>query len=497
MATLIPFTLPLAPRLPTIEGNVDYREFEHQLQRIDLLLAASNVETQFIALSLDRWQAEQPAGAPDMTPKQQAKFQAHSRCALRCNILRTLLQLGYRKLAVRLADSPLLQWFAGLGQVDQVTVPSKSTLHRYETWLPEAQMRPLIEQLLRAGRDQAPALQLEVPLDLDTVFLDCTCVQADIHFPVDWVLLRDATRTLMQAVHLIREQGLKHRMADPAGFITRMNRWCIEMTHTARRPDSKKQRKHVLREMKQLTRVVRAHAQRYRDLLDQQWEQTDWTRPQTDQVLRRLDNVLDQLPAAVKQAHERIIGERQVKNEDKILSLYEPDVQVVVRHKAGADVEFGNDLLLAESVQGLIVDWELFGEDVPADARLLKPCVQRIEAGLHQKLQGLGTDRGFDSAANRRWLGQQNIFNGMCPRSPENLGARMSEPEFAAAQTRRSQTEGRIGIFKNNFLGRPLRAKGFAHRALAVSWGVLTHNLWVMARLPEAESARPAARRAA
>ena len=128
----------------------------------------------------------------------------------------------------------------------------------------------------------------------------------------------------------------------------------------------------------------------------------------------------------------------------------------MVRHKAGADVEFGNNLLLAESVQGLLVGWQLFGEAVPADASLVKPCVQRLEAGLQQKLPGLGTDRGFDSAANRQWLGQKKIFNGMCPRAPENLGTRMSEPDFAAAQQRRSQTEGRIGIFKNNFLGRPL-----------------------------------------
>jgi hypothetical protein len=497
MATLIPFTPPLPPRLPTIEGNVDYREFEHQLQRIDLLLDLSGIETHFIELSLDCWESQRPAGAPEPSAKQQAKFQAHSRCALRCNILRTLLQLGFRKLAVRLADSPLLQWFVGIGQIDKVTVPSKSTLQRYETWLPDAQMRPLIEQLLRAGRDQAPALKLEAPLDLDTVFLDCTCLKADIHFPVDWVLLRDATRTLMQAVQLIREQGLKHRMGQPASFITRMNRWCLEMTHAAHKADSKKQRKRVLRHMKQLTRVVRAHAQRYRDLLDQQWEQTAWTRPQAEQVLRRLDNVLSQLPDAVAQAHERIIGERQVKNEDKILSLYEPDVQVVVRHKAGAPVEFGNDLLLAESVQGLIVDWQLFAPEVPADASLVKPCVQRTEAGLQHKLRGLGTDRGFDSAANRQWLGQKKIFNGMCPRAPENLAARMREPDFAAAQRRRSQTEGRIGIFKNNFLGRPLRVKGFAHRALAVSWGVLTHNLWVMARLPEVAEESPAARRAA
>lgn len=497
MSNLIPFTQPLPPRLPTIEGNADYREFQRQLQRIDFLLRASHVETQFITLSVARWLAQKPAPDSVINPKQQVRFQAHSRCALRCNILRTLLQLGYRKLAVRLADSPLLQWFCGLSRMDKITVPSKSALHRYETWLPEDQMRPLIQQLLREGRDQAPALRLDEPLDLEAAFLDCTCVKAHIHFPVDWVLLRDATRTLMQATHLIREQGLKHRMAEPAQFVKRMNQLCIKMTHAARRPDSKKQRKKVLREMKRLTQVVRAHAQRYRGLLDQQWEQTDWSRPQAEQVLRRLDNVLTQLPAALHQAHERIIGERRVQNPDKILSLYEPDVQVVVRHKAGADVEFGHDLLLAESVQGLILDWELFADRVPADPSLIKPCVQRIEKGLKQKLHGLGSDRGFDSAANRQWLGQKKIFNGMCPRSPENLGARMTEPRFAAVQKRRSQTEGRIGIFKNNFLGRPLRAQGFAHRALAVAWGVLTHDLWVMARLPEAESASQELPRAA
>jgi hypothetical protein len=28
-----------------------------------------------------------------------------------------------------------------------------------------------------------------------------------------------------------------------------------------------------------------------------------------------------------------------------------------------------------------------------------------------------------------------------------------------------------------------MRAKGFAHRESALAWGVLTHNLWMLARL--------------
>ena len=57
------------------------------------------------------------------------------------------------------------------------------------------------------------------------------------------------------------------------------------------------------------------------------------------------------------------------------------------------------------------------------------------------------------------------------------------EEEFVALQTRRSQTEAWIGIFKNVFVGRPLRAKGFENRKRAVAWAVLAYNLWVLSRM--------------
>jgi len=61
---------------------------------------------------------------------------------------------------------------------------------------------------------------------------------------------------------------------------------------------------------------------------------------------------------------------------------------------------------------------------------------------------------------------------------------------FHEGLKRRAATEGRIGIFKNVFLGRRLLAKGFEHRQLATGWAVLTHNLWVVARMAEAEKKR-------
>jgi hypothetical protein len=72
----------------------------------------------------------------------------------------------------------------------------------------------------------------------------------------------------------------------------------------------------------------------------------------------------------------------------------------------------------------------------------------------------------------------------------------MKEQKFARLQRRRAQTEARIGILKQGFLGRPMRAKGFDHQELALAWGVLTHNLWMLARMRQVKK-NPLLRRAA
>jgi hypothetical protein len=203
-----------------------------------------------------------------------------------------------------------------------------------------------------------------------------------------------------------------------------------------------------------------------------------------------MDQVLEQLPKARKQARQRILCGQLTDNKEKILSLYEGEVRVLVRKKAGAEVEFGNTLLLGENPQGLILDWELFRETAPADSRLLRRSVQRMRAVFGPVLKEVGADRGFDSQANQQTLDEEDIYNGVCPRSPQQLKERGRSWKFKKLQRRRGQTEGRVAILKNVFVGQPMRSKGFEHRELTVSWAVLTHNLWVIARMSLAERAR-------
>jgi hypothetical protein len=478
-AVIIPFELPLSPVLQTIEGNVDYRTFRDQLLQINETLVLSGLENHFIQADLERWLG----GQKRVSAKAQQTRQFHSRRALRCNIARIVLREDYRGFATRLADSPLLQFFCGISEVDRVKVPAKSALQRYGTWWTEAETRELTCQLLQLGAQQPEKVCLPEPVDLERCWIDTTCIEANIHYPVDWVLLRDATRTLMKAVQLIRNQGLKQRMEAPEIFITRMNGLCIQMTHTSAKQESQRHRKTTLRKMDKLVGTVAAHARRYRQLLEEDWSKTQWTRPQAGQVLQRIDQVLEQLPRARKQARERILSGRLTENKDKILSLYDQDLNVIVRKKAGAEVEFGNTLLLGENSQGLIVDWEFFKETAPADVRLLQKSVERMRTVFGPVLKELGADRGFDSAANQQILAELDIYNGVCPRSPQELKKRIRSWKFNRLQKRRSQTEGRVAILKTVFVGQPMRSKGFTNRASTVTWAVLTHNLWVMARI--------------
>ena len=497
LPALVPEQEYLQPAVPTVLGPIEYREWRRQLERIDGILRPSGTEQTFQRLSLVRWNQEEASEAAkekravrQMQPGEQAEYQKLCTQALRCNIARTLLGEPFRKFSTHLAESPLLQWFCQIGRLDDIRVPGKSALQRYSVWLPEEQMREVAASLLTAASEPAgePGQQgigLEEPLDLETYFLDSTCVKLHMHFPVDWVLLQDAARTLMKATMLIRKRGLKARMEEPAEFLKRMNRLSIQMTHARRAKQSKRMRKAALREMKKLSKIIAAHAGRHRDVLVERWKETDLKEGEMKQIQNRIEGVLEKLPAAIRQAHERIIGERQVKSSDKILSLYEEQAAVYVRGKAGAEVEFGRQLLLGESQSGVITDWELVLGNVKADTQMLDRSLDRLAQHSPVMPNRVCGDRGFDSKANRASVEKREMYNGICPKASSELCETMKDAEFAGLQRRRSQTEARIAIFKNCFLGAPLLSKGYKNQTMEVAWSVLAHNLWVLARLPQ------------
>ncbi len=490
----VAYQFPLRPVLPCIYGPQEYREERDLYERIDGILHSAGLEDEYVSAAF----AGSGRDWSKATAKAINQFALYASIGLRCAIARSLTGLSLRGLTTRAADSTTLAWFLGTADIGRVKSPSKSTVHRLGEQVSEATLRRINQRLIAAAiapvriteEGVSQPAGLEISAAFEGIWFDATCLKALIHMPTDWVLFRDAVRTLMKATVLIRRAGLKVRMPqEPLDFLSDMNALCMQMAAQRRRPESKSKRKATLRLMKKLVAKVTGHARTHRELLSERRADTTVSEKQAAQIIRRIDNILTQLPAAIRQAHERIIGERPVPNGDKILSFYDPDVDVIVRGKAGAEVEFGSKLWLGELASGLIADYALLQEN-EADTALLAPAIERLKAQpeLVSGIKAAYGDRGLHSAANEELLKSAGIKSGLCPRQPQILAERLhNEPELRTGLKRRGATETRIAIFKNVFCQGQLREKDHPRRALAVGRAVLAHNLYVLAKLQAAQ----------
>jgi len=304
MSKIVAIQEHLRPALQPVFGCKDYEDEKRLLERVDLILRHSGVDRMFLELSQEQFEANaaklEAAGEQVQTgAKAIERYLTHSSRALRCTVLKNLVGGSYREISKVLAMSPLYRWFCGLEEFALIRVPGKSTLRDYAHWLPAQQMEKILATLTRAVCDEEHAREigLESELDLSVAWVDTTCLKACIHFPTDWVLLRDAVRTLVKCILTIRRHGLKRRIPEPEDFLRQINALSMGMSAAARRkPGSKRKRKRVLRAIKGLSKLVEEHGQRYRDALDKHWNQSDLTHKEAEVILRRMDNVLIQLP---------------------------------------------------------------------------------------------------------------------------------------------------------------------------------------------------------
>lgn len=480
----------LSYSLPEIFNHKDYSEYRSLLERMDEILKQSKLDLHFADYYVNRMieQCARDGNKKKLTGKQINQLIEYAVRAYRCTMIGILIGKSYRELSILIAESLLLQQFCTIARIDgKIKVPTKSTLQRFSQLFDEEFIRGQIHLLNHYSSQAANPLGFRDPFEIEDIFVDATCLKARIHFPVDWILMKDCMLTIIKAILVIRKHGLKHRIKTPEIFISEMNALCMSMTSLAQDRQSKKKRKAVFRKLKKMAGIIRAHGRRYADLLmDNREEKTNLSEAEANCVLERLEKMIEILPEAVDQANSRIISGKLVENEDKLLSVYHEDVNVIKRGKAGGQVEFGNTLFIAEQKDGIIIDWQLYQTDIK-EPQATKESVIRMTEELELEIASLTGDRGCQSIRNDKLLAEKKIYNGLCPRNPLEFAERILEEKFRKLQKRRAQTEGRIGILKNVILDGSLYEKEFEGKRLKVGWAVLVHNLWCLARLPAEE----------
>ena len=378
---------------------------------------------------------------------------------LRCAVLKQYRQLSYEELAFHLEDSASFRAFARL---PLSLCPKKSVLQktisriRAETW----------EQINRTLLIDAKHERIERGT---VVRIDSTVCEALMHAPSDSSLLWDGVRVLTRL--------LKESVTLPGGAAVlwrNHQRLAKKRALAIRYSRGKDKKARLYKDLIDATEATMASVRQVEQQLDISIEGTAWRR-EVDHYLPLIERVIDQ-------ARRRVFAGETVPSSEKLVSLFEPHADIIV--KSRRDVQYGHKLNLATGKSGMILD--LVVEDGnPADAARFVPMLERHVAFYNEAPRQSAADGGYASVANLKQakaIGVSDVaFHKKCGLKTEDMTK--SKWVYRKLRNFRAGIEAGISCLKRAYGLTRCTWRGIDHFKAYVWSSVVANNLAIFARL--------------
>ena len=395
----------------------------------------------------------------DLKPTGRQGLSAES--VLRCALLKQHRQLTYEELAFHLEDSASFRAFARL---PPAWVPKKSVLQKTISAITAATW----EGINRVQLESAGQKKLERG---DVIRLDSTVTAALMHEPSDNSLLWDAVRVmsrmLKRAENLLRPGKMtwcdRRRAAKRRAYAIQFTRGRVqrvpqyrELIKIAREMLAYLDRAAVRLELTPglMAEVWRAGAAHYRQLIEK----------------------------IIRQTERRVLHGEAVPAQDKIVSLFEPHADIIV--KGGRQIQYGHKLNLVTGKSGLILDLIVEAGN-PADSERFLPLLERHIAFYGRAPRQAAADGGYASPGN---LAQAKAKGVSDMAFHKKAGLRVEDMVrsrwvYRRLRNFRAGIEAGISCLKRAYgLGR-CTWRGLGHFQAYVWSSVVAYNLGVLAPL--------------
>jgi IS5 family transposase len=193
---------------------------------------------------------------------------------------------------------------------------------------------------------------------------------------------------------------------------------------------------------------------------------------------QQLDEMIPRVNQVMQQARERVLGgNTRVKN--KIVSVFEPDTEVIRKGKASKPTEFGKMVKIQEAENQIIIHCEVFDQR-PSDSDLLTPSIEKHKELLGRVPDLATADAGFFSAPNEAKAKELGVKRIAVPSRSTKSEKRKQEQRkrwFKKAQKWRTGCEGRISVLKRRHGLNRSRYKGAPGIKRWVGLGVIADNV--------------------
>ena len=397
---------------------------------------------------------------------------------LRAILVMEIEGLPYREAAIRIDDGGFLRRFVRI--YDGPAMDYSLLCKVYKAVSPDAwkQMNQLLGRYA-IGRGSITGDRLRV---------DTTACETNIHFPTDASLLWDSYRVMSRLISAVREYD-PDAVGPGRAQNGRVKRSLLRIVRRRSKTEANR---------KELRRPYSAMLAHVRHILD-------WSRQVRGRVgerlivgvydlqvaliltglLREMEGYDNPIERVMDQASRRVLIGERVPNSEKLFSIFEPHTELLIRGKAGKEIEFGHMVLLQEVEKTFISDYDVFRRR-PTDASQVDPILQRHKGTFGCLPESLAADKGFyESMAKLQELEQEipHVSIAKKGKRTEEERDREHHPIFRELQRFRAGIEGTISGLKRAFKMSRCLYRSFRTYCSSIGSHVFAHNLLVLARL--------------
>lgn len=351
-------------QLPLMNPTLDHPQAA-ELKRISRVLDQHTTIADLVHQDLCRDRALQKTGACGMSAEQ----------VLRAAIVKRMFGYSYELLPFHLMDSISLRAFCRMGIADKGF--KKSALAKNIKQISPATWEQINRILVNHGKKQKVEKGRKMRFD-------CTVVESNIHPPTDSTLLFDSVRVLARMLDFIRKRGVRLPFTDHR---RRAKRRMLAVQYAK----NQSQRKAA-----------------YRDLLKVAGDTVGYATAGIVQVRclagleaigfgAELQRYVALARKVIEQTERRVIKEEKVPAAEKIVSIFEPHTDIIVKDRR--ETHYGHKVCLCVGASNLITDC-VITDGNPADTALTTTMLDRQREIYGRYPLKVALDGGFASKDN-------------------------------------------------------------------------------------------------
>jgi IS5 family transposase len=400
---------------------------------------------------------------------------------LRMLVVKHLYGWSYEATERWVSDSLVLRQFC---RVYVAPVPDDTTLLRWANLIQPATLHRLLDHVVELARTLKVTRGRQLRID-------GTVVETHIHHPTDSTLLYDGVRVLGRTLAKVR--AILPQTAGVARDAVR------DRTRSAKRQmkrimDAARQRgteaadrmRTAYQRLLDITQATVQHAHHVGTVLTAQGI------AQGKKLAATLAHMVPLVGQVIAQTTRRVLQGEAVPATEKVVSLFEPHTAIIRKGKPGKPTEFGRVLWLDEVDGGIISRYAIL-EGNPAEDAQLPPSLDHHRRVFTRPPRLLTGDRGIHSTANERYATTHGVKQVVLPKPGAKSAKRIAHEQqrwFRRGRDWRAGIEGRISGLKRRHKLDRCRYHGMAGMERWVGWGVIAHNLRVIAQATAGEPAR-------